>query len=153
MSFVELAHLMGSALWIGGALAAMVLAIGARDEPPAVRVGVYRLLAKVQTLIIGVGAILVVGTGILMTMQMSNDASSELVRQPRLWVMIVAGLVGGLMVLLMGLPTAIKLGGLAVVNDQGEAPPAFEMFRRRQAIVSSIAGVLALIALAAWKLL
>jgi hypothetical protein len=57
------------------------------------------------------------------------------------------------MVLLVGLPAAIKLGGLAVVNDQGEVPPAFEMFRRRQAIVSSIAGVLALIALAAWKLL
>ena len=153
MSLVELAHLMGTALWIGGALAAMVLAIAARDEGPLVRVGLYRLLARVQTMIIGVGAILVVGTGILMTMELSQGPASELIRQPRVWVMMVAGLVGGLMVLLIGLPTAIKLGGLAVTNDQGEVPAAFELYRRRQALVSSVAGALAVIALAAWKLL
>ncbi len=153
MSIILFAHLMGFALWIGGAIAAMVLAIGARDETPVVRVGVYRLLARVQTMVVGVGAMLVVGTGLLLTMRLSQGGAGELMREPRLWVMQAAGLVGGLMVLLIGLPAAIKLGGLAVVNDQGEAPPAFEMFRRRQAIVSSIAGVLALIALAAWKLL
>jgi len=153
MSFVLFAHLMGSALWIGGALSAMVLAIGAREEPATVRAGVYRLLAKVQTMVVGIGAMLAVGTGLLLTMRMSQGGAGELMREPRLWVMQGAGLIGGLMVLLIGLPTAIKLGGLAVASDQGEMPPAFEMYRRRQAIVSSVAGVLALIALAAWELL
>lgn len=149
MSLIRFAHLMGFALWFGGAIAAMVLAIGARDETPAVRAGVYRLLARVQTMVVGVGAILVVVTGLLLTMR----GADELMREPRIWVMQATGLLGGLMVLLVGLPTAIKLGGLAVVNDKGELPPAFDLYRRRQAIVSSIAGVFALLALAAWKLL
>jgi hypothetical protein len=153
VSLIKFAHLLGFALWIGGAIAAMVLAIGARDETPAVRVGVYRLLARVQTMVIAVGAILVVGTGLLLTMRLSTGGAGELMREPRLWVMQATGLLGGLMVLLIGLPTAIKLGGVAVVDDQGEVPPAFDLYRRRQAIVSSVAGVLALIALAAWKLL
>ena len=153
MSLIVFAHLLGFALWIGGAVAAMVLAIGARDETPVVRVGVYRLLARVQTMVVGVGAILVVGTGLLLTMRLSQGGAGELMSEPRLWVMQAAGLLGGLTVLLVGLPTAIKLGGLAVANDKGEVPPAFDLYRRRQAIVSSVAGVLALVALAAWKLL
>ncbi len=152
MSLIRFAHLLGFALWIGGAIAAMVLAIGARDEEPAVRVGVYRLLARVQTMVIGVGAILVVGTGLLLTMRLSQGGAGELMGEPRLWVMQATGLLGGLMVLLIGLPTAIKLAGLAVADDQGQVPPAFDLYRRRQAIVSSVSGVLALIALAAWKL-
>ena len=149
MSLIRFAHLMGFALWFGGAITAMVQAIGARDETPAVRAGVYRLLARVQTMVVGVGAILVVVTGLLLTMR----GAGELMREPRIWVMQATGLLGGLMVLLIGLPTAIKLGGLAVANDKGELPPAFDLYRRRQAIVSSIAGVFALLALAAWKLL
>ena len=41
MGFVVFAHLMGFALWIGGSLAAMALAIAGRDESPVVRVGMY----------------------------------------------------------------------------------------------------------------
>jgi hypothetical protein len=153
MGFVVFAHLMGFALWIGGSLAAMALAIAGRDESPAVRVGMYRLLAKVHTMVIGVGAMLVVGTGLLLTMRLSQGGAGDLMEQPRLWVMQGAGLLGGALVLFVGLPTAVKLGGMAVVDDAGHTPPAFEVFRRRQAIVSSVAGVFALIALAAWKLL
>ena len=153
MGFVLFTHLLGSALWIGGALAAMTLTIAGREEDPAVRVGMYRLVAKVHTMVIGVGAMLVVGTGLLLTMRLSQGGAGELMQQPRLWVMQGSGLLGGVLVLLVGLPTAVKLGGMAVVDDAGQVPPAFDMFRRRQAIVSSVAGVLALTALAAWKLL
>ncbi len=72
MGFVLFAHLLGSALWIGGALAAMVIAIGVKGEQAAVRAGVFRLLAKVHTLVIGVGAMLAVSTGVLLTMRLST---------------------------------------------------------------------------------
>ncbi len=153
MGFVLFAHLLGSALWIGGALAAMVIAIGVKSEQAAVRAGVFRLLAKVHTLVIGVGAMLAVSTGILLTMALSTGGGSEAMRDPRLWVMQGAGLLGGVLVLFVGLPTAVKMGGLAVMQEDGQLLPAFELYRKRQAVVSSIAGVLAIVALLAWKVL
>ena len=149
MGFVVFAHLLGSALWIGGALAAMVIAIGVKGEQAAVRAGVFRLLAKVHTLVIGVGAMLAVSTGVVLTMSLSSEA----MRDPRLWVMQGAGLLGGVLVLFVGLPTAVKMGGLAVMQEDGQLLPAFELYRKRQAVVSSIAGALAIVALLAWKVL
>ena len=140
-------HLLGSALWIGGAIAAMVVALNARREDPAVRAGAFRLLTQVHTLVIGPGALLAVGTGLLLTMQLMTGDAVAVMSQPRVWVMQGAGLIGGLLVLFLGLPTAIRMGGLAVPSDTGVLSPAFERYRRRQAVVSSVAGVLAVISL------
>ncbi len=153
MSLVLFGHLLGSALWIGGALAAMVIAMASKDEDARVRVGVYRLLARVHTMVIGVGAVLVLTTGVLLTMWLSEAGAADLLREPRLWVMLLTGGAGGLLVLFLGLPTAVRMGGLAVVDDDGNVSPAFEMHRKRQALISSIAGVLAIVALLAWKIL
>jgi hypothetical protein len=57
------------------------------------------------------------------------------------------GLVAGLLALFVGLPTAQKVAALAVVDEQGNFPPAFERLRSRLAVVSSVTGVLALVAL------
>jgi hypothetical protein len=151
MALVRFAHLLGSALWIGGAIAAMVVAIGARGESAAVQAGAFRLLARVHTMVIGVGAMVAVGTGILLTMWLASGGAGDLMREPRLWVMQGAGLLGGLLVLFVGLPTAVRMGGTAVVTEDGKRLPLFERYRRRQAWVSSVAGMLALVALAAWK--
>ena len=147
------AHLLGSAMWIGGALAGMVISIGAREEPPEIRAGVFRLLARMHTLVIGVGALLVVTTGALLSLQLSSDGMGVMMREPRLWVMVLAGLAGCAMVLFVGLPTAVKMGGVAVVGEDGRLLPLFEVYRKRQAVVSSVAGTLAIIALLAWKFL
>ena len=64
-----------------------------------------------------------------------------------------AGFVGGLLVLLIGLPTAVKMGALAVPTESGEMLSAFERYRKRQAWVSSVSGVLALLALFAGTVL
>jgi hypothetical protein len=55
-----------------------------------------------------------------------------------------AGLVGALIVLLVGLPTASKL---ARIDPQGPNAAYFDELRRRQRVTSSIAGVFALAAL------
>lgn len=140
-------HLLGSALWIGGAIAAMVVALGSRRESADVRAGVFRLLTPVHTIVIGFVALLAVGTGLLLTMQAVSSGGGDIMSAPRIWVMQAAGLLGGLLVLFVGLPTAVKMGGLAVPAESGTLLPAFERYRKRQAIVSSVAGVLALVAL------
>lgn len=147
MAFVLFLHLLGSALWIGGAIAAMVIAIAARRESAAIRAGAFRLLARVHSLVIGLGALLAVGTGVLLTMQLVSDGRSDLMSSPAIWVMQGTGLIGGLLVLFLGLPTAVKMGGLAVPTEGGQLLPAFERYRKRQAVVSSVAGVLAIVAL------
>ena len=153
MEFVRFAHLLGMVMWIGGALAGMVISIGAREEPPEIRAGVFRLLARMHTMIIGVGALIVVTTGVLLSMQLSSSGMGVMMREPRLWVMVLAGLLGGAIVLFVGLPTAVKMGGVAVVSEDGTLLPLFDVYRKRQAMVSSVAGTLAIIALLAWKFL
>ncbi|NIM52161.1 MAG: DUF2269 family protein [Gemmatimonadales bacterium] len=153
MALVLFIHLLGSALWIGGGIAAMVIAIGVRGEVAEVRAGVFRLLARVHTMVIGLGALLAVASGVLLTMSLTTSDTGESMQEPRMWVMQVSGLLGGLTVLFVGLPTAVRMGGLAVTSESGELPPAFETYRKRQAVVSSVAGVLAIIALFAWEVL
>lgn len=147
MSTVLFIHFLGSALWIGGAIAAMVVALDARTEDIMVRAGAFRLLVPVHTMVIGPGALLALASGILLTMQLMTGDASQLMAAPRIWVMQGAGLVGGLMVLFIGLPTAVRMGGLAMPDASGSFPRSFERYRKRQAIVSSVAGALAVISL------
>lgn len=147
MTLVRFIHFLGIALWLGGGAAAMLLAIQARREDPAIRAGVHRLLSSVHTMVIGLGALLTVASGLVMTMDMMTAGATDLMGQPRLWIMQGAGLVGGLVVLIVGLPAAIKLGGVAMADESGRLPEAFERFRRRSAMANAIGGTLALVAL------
>lgn len=147
MTLVRLIHFLGMALWLGGGIAAMVLAILGRREDPIVRGAVHRLLASVHTLVIGLGALLTVASGLVMTMDLMTAGAQGLMAQPRLWIMQGAGLVGGLLVLLVGLPAAIKLGGVAVPDEQGRLTEAFERYRARNAMANAVGGTLALVAL------
>lgn len=139
-------HLFGTALWIGGGAAAMLLAVGARQESAAVQAGVLRLAARVHAYVVGAGALAVVGTGLWLTARLVTTGAGSMMSAPRVWVMQGAGLVAGALVLLVGVPTAVRLGRLARVSAE-EAASAVERLRRRQAVVSSIAGTLAVVAL------
>ena len=148
MDFVRFAHFLGSAMWIGGAIAAMLLSYNARRESVEVRAGVFRLLTQVQTAIIGAGALVTLGTGILWSMALVQNGSDNVVEATvGTWIMQGTGLFGGVLVLLVTVPTGVKLGGLAVPTKDGSMLPAFEYYRRRQFNVSLVATALALIAL------
>jgi uncharacterized membrane protein len=150
MSLVMFVHVLGCTLWIGGAVAGMIVASAVGDEPAAVRAGAFRILSRLHTMVIGFGALLVLGSGVLLTMALDAEGLGDLMREPRLWVMIITGMIAGLMVLFVGLPTASRVGALAVASERGELPPAFETYRRRQWAVSLISSVLAVVALLAW---
>lgn len=140
-------HVFGSALWIGGALAAMVVSIAARREQAGVRAGVFRMLARVHTWVIAPGALVSVATGLALVMVFMSRGLGDRLGVPSISAMMGAGLLGGLLVLFFGLPAAHKLGAAAVPDEQGNLPPVVDRLRRRLAVVSSIAGVLALVAL------
>ena len=149
MIFVRFAHFLGIALWIGGGIAGMVVAIAVRGEENQVRAAAFRLLGRIHALVIGPGAFITLGTGILWTMQLSGQGTNHTLSRPGLWIMEVVGLIAGIVLIFASLPTAGKLAALAVPSDQGELPPMFDRLRKRQAVVSSVTGVLALIALLA----
>lgn len=146
-SLLAVLHVFGSALWIGGAFAAMIVSIAARREQASVQAGIFRILARVYAWVIAPGALVAVGTGLALVMMFMTRGLEERLGAPAMSVMMGAGLLGGLLVLFFGLPTAQKIAAAAVPDEQGGLPPIVDRLRRRLAIVSSIAGVLALVAL------
>lgn len=149
ISFALFAHVFGVALWIGGAIAGMVVAAAAREEAPVVKAAAFRIVSRLHTMVIGVGALIVVGTGVLIVM-VDIGTLTGMMQHPKVWVMIVAGLIAGMIVMFVGLPTASRMGALAVTSKKGEMPPAFEVYRRRLDAITMISGALAVVALLAW---
>jgi len=147
MLVVRFLHFLGTALWIGGALVAIMLAIKAQGESADVRTSVARMLTQVHTLVIGMGALLTVGTGVALIMMLVQGGDSGATPTPGVWIMQVAGLMGGVLVLLVAIPAAVKMGGLAVLTDDGRTLPAFDYYHRRLIRVSSVALALAAISL------
>ena len=139
-------HLLGFTMWLGGGLAAMVAGIAAKREDRAGLGAVARAQAAVDKTIIAPGAILAVLSGLILTFSASARMGELAGFNVWLVVMQGAGLVGALIVLLIGLPTAAKL---ARVDPEGQGAAFFDELRQRQRIVGSVAGTLALVALVA----
>ena len=127
-------HLLGFTMWLGGGLAVMVAGIASkREERPGLG-AVARAQAAVYKAIIGPGALLAVLSGLILTFSVSARMG-ELVGFS-LWLLIMqaAGVLGALIVLLIGLPTAAKLSRL---DPMGAGAAYFDELRQRQRIVSS----------------
>jgi hypothetical protein len=139
-------HLLGFTMWLGGGLASMVAGIAAKREDRAGLGAIARAQAAVHKAIIAPGAILVVLSGLILTFSVSGR-TGELVGF-NIWLVVMqgTGLVGALMVLLIGLPTAAKLARL---DPLGQGAAFFDELRQRQSIVASVSGTLALVALVA----
>ena len=148
MLLVRFVHYLGMAMWIGGWLAMSLLVVKARGESPQVRASLFGVLARAHTVVIGPGAILTLGSGVLWSMAIvgAGDMQSR-VAPIGLWMMTAAGFVGGLLIVFVALPTAVRLRAVAVPNSDGQMLPAFEQQRKRLIAVSFGAGALALVAL------
>jgi hypothetical protein len=137
-------HLLGFTMWMGAALAVMVAGIAARREDRTGLGAITRAQAAGYKLIIAPGAILTVFSGLILTFRVAGRMG-ELVGF-NLWLVIMqgTGLIGALIVLLIGLPTAAKLARL---DPAGPGAAYFDELRQRQKIVASISGLLAMVAL------
>jgi predicted integral membrane protein DUF2269 len=137
-------HLLGFTIWLGGAIASMVIGIAAKREDRSGLGAVVRSQVTLTKVAIAPGALLTVLTGIVLTFQLSGGDFAGF----SLWLIIMqgAGLIAALLTLLITLPTATRLGRLDPV---GEAARYFDELRQRQRIVASIAGMFGLVALVA----
>ena len=142
-------HLLGFTLWLGGAIASMIIGIAAKREDRHGLGAVVRAQATLMKTAIAPGALLAVLSGLILTFQIS--AGGDLVGFS-VWLMIMqgAGLVAALLTLLISLPTATKLGR---IDPAGERAQYFDELRQRQRIVASIAGTFGLVALFAGAML
>jgi flagellar biosynthesis component FlhA len=140
-------HLLGFTMWLGGAIAAMIMGIAAKREDRHGLGAVVRAQAMLMKAVIAPGALLAVLSGLILTFQISGDLPGF-----SIWLMLMqgAGLVAALLTLLIALPTATKLSRL---EPAGETARYFDELRQRQRIVGSISGTLGLVALFAGAML
>ena len=143
-------HLLGFTLWLGGAIAAMIMGIAAKQEDRHGLGAVVRAQASVMKVAIAPGALITVLSGLILTF--SATAVLNEVAGFNIWLLTMqgAGLIAALLTLLISLPTAAKLSRL---DPLGEAAGYFDELRQRQRIVGSISGTFGLIALFAGAML
>ena len=134
-------------MWLGGAIASMVVGVAARQEERGGLGAVVRAQTKLTKVSIAPGALLTVLSGIILTFQLGSELAGISVW---LLVMQIAGLIAALITLFIALPTAARLGRL---DPTGEAARYFDELRARQRIVASIAGTFGLVALLAGAML
>jgi hypothetical protein len=145
---VRFFHYLGIAMWLGGWLAAAVVASGSHGNSQQVSVRLTALLTRVHTMIIAPGAVLTVGSGILWSMAIGGVGGVESRIAPiGAWIMTVLGVLGGLLVAFVALPTALKLKSVAVTRADGQVLPVFEKHKMRLEIVSAVGGLCALASL------
>ena len=135
-------HFFGFIIWLGGGWAAMVAGLTARGASRPALGTVARVQAAIQRTLIAPGAVLVVVSGLVLTMRFMGSMSTPM--SPWLMAMQGVGLLGALVTLLVGLPTASRM---ARVDPEGPHAAYFDELRGRYRIAGSVGGVLALVAL------
>jgi hypothetical protein len=138
-------HYLAFTAWLGGALSAMAIGITMKRIDRSLWGAVVDGQAAIYRALIGPGAIVVVLSGIIMTLRMYNGMSGNQADQ-WLGTMQGAGMVGALVTLLGAMPASLKLSRLEPLGPQAAA---FDALRKRLAITGSIGGTLGLIALLA----
>jgi hypothetical protein len=141
-------HLLSFTMWLGGAIASMIIGIAAKREERNGLGAVVRAQSKLTKVAIAPGALLTVLSGIVLTFQLSGSDLAGF----SVWLIIMqgAGVIAALITLLIALPTATRLGRL---DPTGETARYFDELRQRQRIVASIAGTFGLVALLAGAML
>lgn len=149
MSLWRLLHLLGMILWIGGAIAALVLDAKANREPHPARAVVARLAAQFQTWLIAPGAVLTVISGFMISFASYQNGVD--IMTPKLLVMQGLGLLGALLILAIVLPSATQVvRAAAYAAETGQVGNRLDQLRRRVAVTSIAAWLMAVVALAAW---
>ncbi|HEU4698355.1 MAG TPA: hypothetical protein VFS40_04205 [Gemmatimonadales bacterium] len=135
-------HLLGFVLWLGGALAAMVMGVAAKHEDRDGLAATVRAQAAVHRAAILPGALLTVLSGLVLTFRVMGDVYAG--NNGWLILMQAAGIVAALVTLFISVPTAARLARL---DPTGQTAAYFDELRARQRLVASVAGTLGLVAL------
>lgn len=140
-------HLAGYTVWLGAALAMMVVGIATRKEPRPALATVARIQAAIARSLVGPACGVAVATGLVLSMRMRLPDGMA----PSIWLLVMqgAGVLAAIVVFAVLLPSYARL---TRVDPAGEHAAYFDSLRRRQRIFGMISGILALLALIAGAL-
>jgi hypothetical protein len=142
--------MLGQVAWLGGALAAMAVGMAARQEGPGQLGTAVRLQGAIYRMLIGPGALIIVLSGILLTLQMYNRVTAVGLNR---WLMAMQGLgiLGGLIVLVHTVPTSTRLARLEPTGPTAAAFAGIHQRLKVSAMVSSLIGMLGLVTSALYQ--
>ena len=144
------AHIFGFVLWMGGGLTAMIVGITMRSVPRPELPVLVGLQGKLHSRLILPGILLVVASGLVLTLRLYGGAMSVDGFPVPLMVMQGAGLLAAIVALVVTLPTISRLGRL---DPTGEQAPLFTALHNKAAFSGSLTGILAITALVSGVLL
>ena len=103
-------HLGGYALWIGGALAQMMVSIASRRMTRSELGTMARLQAAIAQNVVAPGAGATVLSGLILTFRSFPGAAGEMAA-PSIWLMVMqlAGLLAGVLTLAVAVPGAFRV--------------------------------------------
>jgi len=138
----RLLHYLGMVMWIGGSLAVMVGGLARRRLDRSLWSAIVESQSNIYRIVVGPGAILTVVSGAIMTLRLYNALAGGV--GPWMGLMQGAGVLAGLVVLLLALPTSARLSR---IDPAGPDAAVFDALRRRLALYSTLGGMLAMAAL------
>lgn len=144
-SILVFLHLFGQVAWLGGALAAMTIGIASKREQKDSLGTTVRFQSAIYRTLIAPGALIVVVTGILLTLKMYNQATAVGLSRG-LMAMQGFGILGALIILVHTLP---KSSTLARLEPSGGTAVMFEALRGKVMVSGMIASMLGMLSLVA----
>ncbi len=136
-------HFLGFALWLGGGVAVMALAIRAGRDSAATRTALFRILPAAYN-VMALGAALTLLSGFVLALRLVRIGLGGRLGEPGITIMMASGVLGAIMVMAIALPASRHLATMA---SNETVATDLERVRKRLAISGSVAGVLGLISL------
>ncbi len=147
MRLLLFVHWLGICVWLGAQLAFMVFGPAAKRMSLESWANTWVTLAKVQRILIAPAAAAATVTGVALTMAAAQSQALDM-GQAWLMVMQTAGLLAGILALVVVTPLVNRMARLALRSlEKGQQDPLAERVRSRLALVSSITGAFILVAL------
>lgn len=138
-------HLFGVVMWLGGGLAAMAVGLTLRQAARDHLAHGVRHLGTIYRVVMLPGCVAAIVSGLVLTLVMYNGPATLAGAGHLLMTMQAAGLIAGLITLLVLVPGAARLTRIDPIGQSAQ----FDALRSRQARVGMISGFLGLIALLA----
>jgi hypothetical protein len=142
--FLLYLHDFGFILWLGGGFAAMSTSIFMQQLPRNEVAVAAQIQGRLMRGLILPGAVMVVLSGLILTLRLYGSATSVGGFPAALMVMQGAGLVGAAITLLVSFPAVTRLIRLDPTGPHG---PLFDVLHRRAQIAGLASGALAVVAL------
>ena len=128
--------------WLGGGVAAMLIAISSNDDSHEAKVVVYRLLARVHAFLIAPGAIITTISGVILTTNIVTAGGGDRLGTPGMAIMQVGGLLAAVLMVAVSLPTANRRAAIIKFDSNPDQDAILAQLRKRQIFASLVAGIL-----------